>query len=63
MPARSVAQRQVMAIALHHPEKLYRRNRRLKKMKKKALHEFATTQERGLPRKVQSPSSRARHWK
>ena len=40
-----------MAIAEHKPSKLYKRNRSLKKMTKKQLHEFASTKEKGLPRK------------
>ncbi len=51
MPAKSKAQRQAMAIAEHHPEKLYKRNVNLKKMNKEQLHEFADTKEKGLPKK------------
>lgn len=49
-PSESVAQRQAMAIAEHHPEKLYERNRGLLKMSKKQLHEFASTKDKGLPK-------------
>jgi hypothetical protein len=49
MPALSKAQRQAMAIAEHHPEKLYAKNKGLKKMTKEQLHDFATTPEKGLP--------------
>lgn len=49
MPAISEAQREAMAIALHHPEKLYKRNRGLLKMSKSQLHDFAAT--RGLKKK------------
>lgn len=42
-PSTSVVQRQAMAIAEHHPEKLYKRNAGLKKMSHKQLHEFAST--------------------
>jgi hypothetical protein len=52
MPAKSKAQRKAMAIAEHHPEKLYKKNAGLKKMSKKTLHEFADTKEKGLPKKV-----------
>ncbi len=38
-----------MAIAEHHPEKLYKRNRGLLKMGKQQLHDFASTPEKGLP--------------
>lgn len=51
MPAVSKAQRRAMAIAKHHPSKLYKRNRGLLKMSKSQLHDFAKTKERGLPRK------------
>ncbi len=47
----SIKQRRVMAIAEHHPEKLYRRNKGLADMTARQLHEFASTKEHGLPRK------------
>ena len=49
MPAKSKKQRKMMAIAAHHPEKLYKRNKGVAKMSKKQLHEYATTSEKGLP--------------
>lgn len=49
MPAVSVAQRKVMAIAKEHPSELYKRNRGLLKMSKKQLGDFARTSEFGLP--------------
>ena len=52
MPAKSRAQRVAMAIAEHHPEQLYARNKGLAKMSKKDLHDFASTKEKGLPKKV-----------
>lgn len=51
MPAKSKKQRRAMAIAEHTPGKLYKKNRGLKKMSKRQLHDFATTKEKGLPRK------------
>lgn len=51
MPAVSKKQRRAMAIAEHHPGKLYKRNRGLKKMSKGDLHDFASTKEKGLPKK------------
>ena len=51
MPAKSKAQREAMAIAEHHPEKLYKRNKGLKKMTKSQLHDYASTKEKGLPKK------------
>lgn len=52
MPAESKAQRKLMGMALHHPEKLYKRNRGVMGMSKGQLHDFAKTKEKGLPRKV-----------
>lgn len=49
MPAESVAQREAMAIAEHHPEDLYERNKGLADMTHKQLHDFASTSEKGLP--------------
>ena len=48
MPAVSVAQRKMMAIAKHHPEKLYTRNKAVLSMAKGELHKFAATKEKGL---------------
>ncbi len=49
MPSKSKAQRRAMAIAEHHPEKLYKKNRSMLKMSKGQQREFAKTKERGLP--------------
>ena len=49
MPAESKAQRIAMAIAEHHPEELYERNKGLKEMSHKQLHDFASTSEKNLP--------------
>jgi hypothetical protein len=43
MPASSENQREAMAIAEHHPEELYDRNKGLKKMSHEQLHDFAST--------------------
>lgn len=51
MPAKSKAQRRLMAIAEHHPEKLYGKNRGILKMSKESMHDFAATKEKGLPMK------------
>lgn len=40
-----------MAIAEHHPDELYGRNKNLLKMSHKQLHDFAATSERGLPKR------------
>jgi hypothetical protein len=49
LPALSIKQRRVMAIAEHHPDKLKSKNKGLLKMSHKQLHEFADTKEEGLP--------------
>jgi hypothetical protein len=51
MPAVSRNQRIAAAIAAHHPNQLYARNRGLAKMTLKQLHEFASTKSKGLPKK------------
>ena len=51
MPSRSKAERIAMAIAEHHPNQLYARNRGLLKMSHTQLHDFAATPEKGLPYK------------
>ena len=52
MPAPSTAMRQASAIALHHPEELYARNKSLLGMTRGQLHDFASTREKGLPKHV-----------
>jgi hypothetical protein len=52
VPAVSKNQRIAAAIAEHHPEQLYKRNRGLLGMSLKDLHHFASTKSKGLPRKV-----------
>ena len=42
MPALSEAQRRLFAIAEHNPSKLYKKNKRLAKLPRKTLHEFAS---------------------
>ncbi len=51
MPAKSKAQRKAAAIAKHHPSKLFKRNKGLKKMTKTQLGHIARTKEKGLPKK------------
>ena len=51
MPAKSKAQRRLMGLAEHHPEKVWAKNRSVLKMKGVALKEFAETKEKGLPYK------------
>ena len=50
MPAVSKKQRRAMAIAEHHPSKLHKRNKSMKKMTKSQLHDFASTKEGKLPK-------------
>lgn len=52
MPSTSTAQRRATAIAEHHPDQLYARNRGLLGMNQRQLHEFASTKEKGLPHHV-----------
>ncbi len=52
MPAVSVKQRKMMAIAEHHPSKLNPKNKGVLGMKKSQLHEYAETSETDLPMKV-----------
>lgn len=56
MPAKSEKQRKAMAIAEHHPDELYKRNKGLKKMSKNQLHDFASTKESKLPKKAKKKS-------
>jgi hypothetical protein len=53
MPSVSRNQQIVAAIAKHHPEQLYERNKGMAKMSPKQLDEFASTPRKGLPKKVQ----------
>ncbi len=50
-PAKTKAQRRAAAIAEHHPEKLYKRNKGLKKMGKSQLSEYASTKETKLSKR------------
>ena len=54
MPAKTPAQQKAIAIAEHHPDKLYKRNRALLKMKKSQLHDFASTSLKGLSKRKTS---------
>jgi DnaJ-domain-containing protein 1 len=49
MPSVSVKQREAMAIAEHHPDKVFKRNEGMLKMSHSQLHDFASTPEKGLP--------------
>ena len=57
MPAKSIAQRQAMAIAEHEPSKLYSKNKGLLKMSHSQLHDFAKT--KGLKNKYVSKKGKS----
>lgn len=61
MPAKSEAQRKLMAIAEHHPEKVNPENRGVLEMSKKDLHDFASTSEKGLPEHTKKKKSAYSH--
>jgi hypothetical protein len=53
MPAKSEAQRRLFAIAEHHPDQLFDKNKKiLGSMSKGQMHDFASTKEKGLPKHV-----------
>ncbi len=52
MPATSEAQRRLMAIAEHHPEKLHKENRGVLKMSHQQLHDYAATKGLGKKKKA-----------
>jgi hypothetical protein len=55
MPAKSTAQRKLMAIAEHNPSELFDKNKKiLGSMSKEKMHDFASTKEKGLPEHVES---------
>ena len=60
MPATSKAQRELMAIAEHHPSEVSAKNRGILKMTHAQLHDYAATKETGLPSHVEKPSKGAR---
>lgn len=55
MPALSVKQRRLMAIAEHDPDAVYGRNRGVLDMSRQQLHDFAATPERNLPEQSPKP--------
>jgi hypothetical protein len=61
VPAKSRAQQIATAIAEHHPEKLYERNKGLAQMSKSQLSDFASTSKKNLPYRVgKEPKPRPR---
>jgi len=59
MPAKSKAQQELMAIAMHEPEKVYSKNKGVLKMKKKSLADFAKTSRKDLPEKVEAKKKKS----
>jgi len=51
MPAKSRNQQIAAAIAEHHPNELFNRNKAMLSMNKQQLHEFASTPRKNLPKK------------
>lgn len=60
MPAVSMKQRRMMAIAEHQPEKLHKRNRAVMAMSQGQMHDFAATSEKGLPKQKKKSSLKSR---
>lgn len=58
MPALSVKQRRLMAIAEHHPGEVSAKNKGVLKMSHQQLHDFASTKEKDLPSSVKKASSK-----
>ena len=52
----SKAQRRAAAIAEHHPEMLYHKNKGFLDMTQAELHKVASTKEKGLPEKKRKKS-------
>ena len=51
MPAKSKAQRKLAAMAKHAPEKISKKNKGVLDMTGKQLSDFASTPEKGLPKR------------
>lgn len=54
MPAKSIAQQKLMAIAKHSPSKVFPENKGVLGMSKESLGDFASTSLKGLPQRVKS---------
>jgi hypothetical protein len=54
MPALSKSQQALMAIALHNPSKLKKKNQGVLKMSKEQLDEYASTPKKNLPKRKNS---------
>jgi hypothetical protein len=60
MPAKSIAQRRLMSLALHHPEMVSAKNRGILNMKKSQLSDFASTSEQGLSEHISMMKTQGR---
>ena len=58
MPARSTAQRRLMALAAHHPERVSPKNRCVLSMSLSQLAEYASAPERTLPKRAKKKATR-----
>lgn len=54
MPAKSIAQQKLMAIAKHSPKSVFPENKAVLGMSSKSLGDFASTSLKGLPQRVKS---------
>lgn len=59
MPALSEKQQQLMAMALHSPSKIYKKNRGVLGMSQSQLRDFAETGREELPLRVKAKSGYA----
>lgn len=58
MPADSIAMARLARLAEHHPEKVYKKNRSILQMTGTALHDYASTPDKGLPYKKKKKKRR-----
>jgi hypothetical protein len=54
MPAKSIAQQKLMAIAKHNPKSILPKNKGVLGMSEESLGDFASTSLKGLPSRVKS---------
>ena len=58
MPAKSKKQQQLMAIAAHSPEKVQEKNKGVLKMTQSQMHDYASTDRKGLPVQVKKETKK-----
>lgn len=63
MPAKSKKMRRAAAIAEHHPEELYARNKGMLQMTSQQLHDYAATPEKKLPMKAKKRKTGKKSFK